>query len=67
MEKVGRLHHYSAAVGKDACVAKESSAFVQKYFGGEAAPMLLHFLKHESLSKDDLNRLRNILNEEEEA
>jgi BlaI family penicillinase repressor len=58
---VGRHYVYRAQVTRDACVRRESSSFLSRVFNGSAAPALVHFLEHEDLSPEEIERLRRIL------
>lgn len=60
-EQIGKKYRYTAAVRQSACVRKASRSFVDRVFGGDAAPALLHLVKHATLSEDDLTELRQLL------
>ena len=60
-EQIGKKYRYTAAVRQSACVRKASRSFVDRVFGGDAAPALLHLVKHATLREDDLIELRQLL------
>ncbi len=60
-EQIGKKYRYTAAVRRSACVRKASRSFLERVFGGDAAPALLHLVKTEKLSEDDLEQLRELL------
>ncbi len=60
-EQIGKRYRYTAAVRRSACVRKASRSFLDRVFGGDAAPALLHFAKTAKLSDDDLAQLRALL------
>ncbi|MEM9365910.1 MAG: BlaI/MecI/CopY family transcriptional regulator [Planctomycetota bacterium] len=62
-EALGKKYRYTAAVRRSACVRKASRSFVQRVFGGNAVPALMHFVKTSKLSDDDLAQLRALLDE----
>mgnify|MGYP003650715486 CR=1 FL=1 len=60
-ESIGKKYRYTAAVRRSACVRKASRSFLERVFGGDAAPALLHLVKTSKLSEDDLAQLRELL------
>ncbi len=60
-EQIGKKYRYTTAVRRTACVRKASRSFVDRVFGGDAAPALLHLVKTTKLSQDDLAQLRELL------
>ena len=44
-ESVGKKFRYQSAVRKQDCVRAASRSFLERVFGGNAAPALLHFVK----------------------
>ncbi|EMI40839.1 BlaI/MecI/CopY family transcriptional regulator [Rhodopirellula sp. SWK7] len=60
-EQIGKKYRYTAAVRQSACVRKASRSFVDRVFGGDAAPALLHLVKTAKLSEVDLTELRELL------
>jgi BlaI family penicillinase repressor len=46
-------------------VRQESRSFLDRVFGGEAGPMLLHLLGESKLSKEDIKQLKEMLSEKE--
>ncbi len=60
-EQIGKKYRYTAAVRRSACVRKASRSFLDRVFGGDAAPALLHLVKNAKLSDDDLAQLRALL------
>ncbi len=57
----GRAYRYFAKIPRERCVRRESESFLQRVFGGAAAPMLAHFCETAELSDDEVERLRKIL------
>ena len=56
-----RTYLYRAAVSRDACARQETRSFLSRVFDGDLAPALLHFLHGASLSKDEIDQLKRIL------
>ncbi len=60
-EPIGKKYRYTAAVRRSACIRKASRSFLDRVFGGDATPALLHLVKTAKLSEDDLAQLRKLL------
>ena len=60
-EPIGKKYRYTPAVRRSDCVRKASRSFLDRVFGGDVAPALLHFVKTSKLSEDDLAQLRALL------
>jgi len=61
----GRRYVYRARVSQKACVRQESRSFLSRVFGGDAAPAILHLLTHHKLSPEEIDQLKQILEQEE--
>lgn len=57
----GNRYLYSPAYARERLVAAESRSFVDRVFGGNATPALLHIVESMNLSAEDLEELRAIL------
>jgi len=62
-ETKGREYIYFPLVEESECLEAESRNFLQRFYGGALQPMLSHFLEHESISAEDLEELKRILDE----
>lgn len=60
----GNRYLYRARVRRDSYVRAHSRSFVDKVFSGDAASMLVHFVENEKLSEDELERLRQVLDQQ---
>lgn len=60
-DKQGREYRYYPLVEEAACVRAESASFLDRVFGGALAPMLASFLEQESLSPEEVARLKGLL------
>lgn len=61
----GNRYLYSAAIPRQRYIAEESSSFLERVFGGEATPAVVHFVRNTKLSKNDIDELRRLLDEKE--
>lgn len=66
-EQIGKKYRYTAAVRRSECVRNASRSFLDRVFGGDAAPALLHLVKTAKLSQDDLDQLRELLDSKTNA
>src|SRR5437867_4735070 len=57
------LYLYSALLSRDQLVARESSAFLERVFGGAIQPAFIHFVTRQLLSPDEVRELKRILDE----
>ena len=64
-EPRGKAYVYRPAVKRDDCVRQESDSFLDRVFGGAAAPLLAHFVKRGRLSAEDIADLRKLLDEKD--
>lgn len=60
-EAEGKRYLYRPRVTRDQCVRLESRSFLDRVFGGAAAPMLDYFVKNTRLSAKEIAELRRIL------
>ena len=61
VERVGKANRYSARVSREVCVREESRSFMDRVFGGMAAPAVAHFLEHGELSAREVAELQALL------
>lgn len=54
-------YFYSPVLPRERYVDAESRSFVDRVFGGQATPALVHLVETMDLSDDDLRELRSIL------
>ncbi len=59
-----RTYRYSATVKKEEYIKSERKGFLQKVFDGSKEKMLLNFVKEENVTKEDLQRLLDMIEEE---
>lgn len=63
-EPMPRKSLYTAAVSKEEYIKVERTGFIQKVFDGSAKNMLLNFVQEEKISKQDLQELLALIEEE---
>lgn len=59
--QVGKKFLYSPAVRRDACVRQASRSFLERVFGGDVTPALIHFVKTTKLTEKDAAEIRALL------
>jgi BlaI family penicillinase repressor len=62
---VGKRYLYEPLLSMNACIRQESRSFLERVFGGEAAPMLLYLVRESKLSSDEIKELKRLLSEKE--
>ncbi len=62
-EKEGRMFVYSPLVEKNAYIKHESNSFLKKFYNGAINKMVLNFIENDMISQNDIEELKNILND----
>lgn len=62
-EQEGKSYLYYPLVSEEECLRAESRSFLERLYGGALKPMLVHFLKEEKLSREEIEELKRILDE----
>lgn len=65
-EAEGKRYRYRANVRRADCVRRASRSFLERVFGGDAAPALLHLVKSSKLSAEEVAQLRELLDEKDQ-
>lgn len=60
-EKKSRVFIYTPLLKEDAYLTEESSTFLNKFYNGTLNSMVLNFLKQDKLSKEDIEELKQLL------
>jgi BlaI family penicillinase repressor len=61
VERYKNLFLYSPTVNEADCVRAESQSFLERFFGGDVRPLLIHFAENKQLTAEDLKELQKIL------
>jgi BlaI family penicillinase repressor len=59
----GRRYLYSAAVGRNSYVGRESRRFVDQLFGGRLSPLVARLAEEDALDDEDIAAIEAILKE----
>ena len=62
-EKRGGVFRFAPQASEEECVREEGTSFLQRCFGGNARPMLAHFIEQENLTPEDIESLRAMLDQ----
>jgi BlaI family transcriptional regulator, penicillinase repressor len=62
----GNRYLYFAAIPRQRYVREESASFIDRVFGGETTPALMHFVRNTRLTTEEIDELRRILDEKRE-
>lgn len=62
-KKSGKEYHYYPLIEEAVFVKEESRSFLKRVFGGAMKPMLATMVENEDLSPEDIEELRQLLDE----
>ena len=62
----GNRYVYSPAIPRQRYVREESASFIERVFGGETTPALVHFVRSTKLTAEEIAELRRLLDEKQE-
>ena len=66
-EVQGKAHVFSAAVHRDDVVKRTVRDFVDRLFGGDPLPLLLHLADHSKLQSEDIKQLKKLIKRQNES
>ena len=66
-EAVGRTRHYTPAVERQRAAARETRSFLDKVYQGSVGLMVSAMVEDQALSRDEIDRLYEILRQAEEG
>jgi BlaI family transcriptional regulator, penicillinase repressor len=61
VNKEQRLYTFFPLYSQDECQHAEAESFVKRIYGGALKSMLVHFIQEDSLSEEDIQELRSML------
>lgn len=62
-KKNGKEYFYYSLISEEECIEEESKTFLKRVFNGSINDMVLNFISSKEVTKEDINDLKNILNE----
>ena len=65
IDKKASPHVYRAMIDRESCRKKERRSFLNRVYKGAAGDLIAAFLKEESISKEERERLRKLLDDME--
>ena len=57
----GKAHLYFSAVPKDDVIRRTVGDFVERLFGGDPVPLMLHLAERGDISPEDIERLKKLV------
>ena len=60
----GNAHIFYAAVQEEAVIKRTVSDFLDRLFGGNPLPLVQHLAKHGKLSREDIEKLKDLVEED---
>jgi len=64
-EEDGNRYLYKAAVTRGSTIKRASKSFLSSVFDGQSGPLLTHFVKASKLSPDEIQQLKELLEQKE--
>lgn len=65
-EQEGNRYVYRSNVTQNRCVREETQSFLEKVFDGNATELLAHFVRNETISTEQIDELKRLLDEKQE-
>ena len=59
----GRPYSYYPLVSQQECISVETKSFLKRLYGGAMKPFVVNFLREEKLSPEEIEELKNLLDE----
>ena len=63
-ETEGKAHVFFAAVGKTAVIERTVGDFVERLFGGDPLPLMMHLANHDGIGEEDIEKLKALTGKE---
>lgn len=63
-EKIGRLNHYIPLVSLEEYRSQETASFLEKLYQNSGSKLFAALIQNHSLSEEDLNQIKEMLNRE---
>jgi BlaI family penicillinase repressor len=61
-----KIREYYPLVSQEECIRVENETFLKKVYDGSVSMMMAHFLKQQKLSKEELDKLKKLIEENED-
>ncbi|MDQ2085824.1 BlaI/MecI/CopY family transcriptional regulator [Herbivorax sp. ANBcel31] len=62
----GKIREYFPLIGKEECIKEESESFLKKVYDGSVSMLMAGFIKNKNVSKEELQKLKELINFDEE-
>lgn len=59
----GRTKYYYAVIKREEVIRKETKGLMDRFFGGKMGAMVSYMVRESEISQDDIQELRNLLQE----
>ena len=61
------VHLFSASISREEYASRQLESLAQRLTGGSLAPLVTHLVEHRRISRDEIDRLRHILEDDAET
>lgn len=58
----GKTHIYAPAMKPERVISQKVRDLINRFFGGDAIPLVMHLVKDRKVDQEDLRRLQDLLN-----
>ena len=65
-DKKHGVNVYTPLLKREQCLRKESRSFLERFFSGNPVSMMTHFIEKENLSKEQIEKLQQLLETKKE-
>ncbi|EUJ24069.1 penicillinase repressor [Listeria grandensis FSL F6-0971] len=66
-QEKGKLHTYTALISQEDYMQSETKSLLGRFYGAAFKPLLVNFIKEEKLSSEDIDELRQLLDDKAES
>ncbi|KGL38126.1 BlaI/MecI/CopY family transcriptional regulator [Listeria newyorkensis] len=66
-QEKGKLHTYTALVSQEDYMQSETKSLLNRFYGAAFKPLLVNFIKEEKLSAEDIDELKQLLDDKTES
>ena len=61
----GKAHVFLPAINPDKVISRSVSDLVDRFFGGDAVPLVMHLARNQKIDRVDLKRLQDLLSQKD--
>ncbi|AJH03221.1 BlaI/MecI/CopY family transcriptional regulator [Bacillus thuringiensis] len=66
-QEKGKMYTYIPLISQDKYLQVETQSFLKRFYGAALKPLLVNFIKEEKFSSEDIDELKQLLNDKVES